>query len=436
MKSFSFSSIDRCGVSAQEIAGVQQRLAPEIERVAAAWDGPYDSSYASLHLSSDRALQERVLDLSKRKKQLKPSLMIVIGIGGSNLGAKAVWQAMAGFFYNYDAGMPVHFADSVDSSFTRGLYEQAQGILQKGEQLLLVVISKSGTTTETIANAQLFTGLLKAHRTNYQEYLVVITDEGSPLWKVAQEHSMDALAIPKEVGGRYSVLSAAGLFPLAMLDIDIIAFCKGAHSVKAITQTAENNHAALAAAILYLQYHKGLHIHDMFFFIERLESLGMWMRQLIAESLGKAIDNDGAPVHVGITPTVSIGTVDLHSVAQLYLAGPNDRFTVFITAAAQEDRLSVPSGTPFDLLVPMIEGKSYGQIMAGIVDGVKAAYSVQNRPFVSLEFDEITPYSIGQFMQLAMIEIIYLGYLFNIDPFNQPQVELYKQETRKILSHE
>jgi glucose-6-phosphate isomerase len=327
--------------------------------------------------------------------------------------------------------------DTLDSWYCTQVYKICESVLQAGETIMITVISKSGTTTETIANAQLFVGLLAEYDTSYQEYVVVITDEGSPLWHVAQKEGISCLDVPKLVGGRYSVFSAVGLFPLGMIGLDLVALRDGAQSMKELCSdfSIMNNPAAMSAAILYEQYRAGYVIHDTFLFSRSLHGLAGWYRQLVAESLGKSDDRQGKRVNVGITPTVSVGPEDLHSVAQLYLGGPYNRITTFLSVP-QEDALTITIDNPFDTLVPMIRGKSFVEIIDAIERGTHQAYEHDMRPFMRIELPELSAYTIGQFMQLKMIETMYLGFLFDIDPFDQPQVELYKKETREILDHE
>lgn len=178
---------------------------------------------------------------------------------------------------------------------------------------------------------------------------------------------------------------------------------------------------------------KQITIHDLFVFSVQLESLGKWYRQLVGESLGKEFDTDGNKVHVGITPTVSVGSIDLHSVGQLYLGGPYDKFISFLSIDEHKPTISVPKLAQFDELVANIQGKPLASIMQAILHGVKAAYKKSERPFCSFIWPTLSPYYLGQFMQLSLLEIVYLGNLLNVNPFDQPNVEQYKDETRKVL---
>ena len=437
MKQLRFSYLKTAGVSADRLAILGDRLQPEIARISAAWGAGYKTPYASLSLPSDDASLADIQCVIKEKQALEPSILVVIGMGGSNLGACAVHEALSGFFYNeQNPALRVYFADTLDVDYIKSIYQACDAALQKGSNVLLAVISKSGTTTETIANAQLFADLLQKYKQDYTQYIVAITDKGSKLWDTAHKQNITCLSVPQLVGGRFSVFSAVGLFPLGMLGVAIKDLLSGAESMKKPCTDSEfaDNPAALSAAILYEQYQHGCTIHDTFLFVRRLHCFGMWYRQLVGESLGKRAD-DEKKERVGITPTVSVGPTDLHSVAQLYLGGPYNRITTFISAQL-DSSIQVPVKNIFDSLVPMIQGKSYAVIMRAIELGTQRAYHEQKRPFMTLELPEISAYYVGQLMQMKMLEIMYLGFLFQVNPFDQPQVELYKKETRKILSHE
>ena len=192
----------------------------------------------------------------------------------------------------------------------------------------------------------------------------------------------------------------------------------------------------MSAALIDTHYKRGNIIHDTFLFSVALNNLGAWYRQLSAESVGKAYNINKELINTGVLPTISIGSTDLHSVAQLYLAGPYNRFTTFVFIGNSTTDLYLPEFADFDALVPHIQGKPLTTIMDAILEGTKRAYHNGERPFVSCIIPEKSAYYIGQFMQIKMIEIMYLGYLLNVNPFDQPQVEDYKKETKMILSRE
>lgn len=145
--------------------------------------------------------------------------------------------------------------------------------------------------------------------------------------------------------------------------------------------------------------------------------------------MGESIGKDG----VGITPTVSIGSNDLHSMLQLYLGGPKDKFFTFVSAMGHEKALKVPQKPALPLLMEELRDKSTADIMNAIFESIKLAYEESNLPFVEIQFQSMSEKSIGKFMQLKMIEMMLLGKLFGVNAFDQPNVESYKVEALKIL---
>jgi glucose-6-phosphate isomerase len=440
MKPFSFLYEKTSLVTHDVLKESGERLKPEIERIHAARAEQYNTAYAFTNLVQDVALRQTVHQLAEQKKMFRPTALVVIGIGGSNLGTMAVHEALYGKFYNqYNPDLKVYFADTVDTDYIWDIVLLIEQELEKGNNVIINVISKSGGTTETIANFELFLELLKRYDPkNYRDYIVVTTDEQSSLWQLAQEQQFTSLIIPRHVGGRYSVLSAVGLFPLAMLGIDIDALHAGAQSIMTMATDSDimKNHAAISAIILADQYAHGCTMHDTFLFSVDLESLGKWYRQLMGESIGKEFTTTNEQKFIGITPTVSLGSTDLHSVGQLYLGGPYDKFTTFVSIAKNKSNVVLPVIPAYEKLVAKIQGKTLACVMDAIIQGVQQAYYKHKRPYVSLVLPEKNAYSIGQFLQFKMMEMVYLAYLLEVNPFDQPQVELYKKETKEILTRE
>jgi glucose-6-phosphate isomerase len=152
----------------------------------------------------------------------------------------------------------------------------------------------------------------------------------------------------------------------------------------------------------------------------------------MGESIGKEKDTKGNKVNSGITPTVSTGSTDLHSMAQLYIGGPKDKVTTFVYANTNNDIL-VPEDQLMQGLVEGIQNKPAKQIMNAILEGTKIAYKNVEHPYMEILLDDLNEYSLGEFLQFKMIEMMYLGKLLNVNTFDQPNVEDYKKETKKIL---
>jgi glucose-6-phosphate isomerase len=410
-------------------------LQPEIARIQQVHQHGYTSPYSFINLAHDSALRDQVDTLVERAKTLNPKALVLIGIGGSNMGTRAVHEALLGLYYNqHDPDIALYYADTVDTDSMWDIVLLIEKQFELGHEIIINVVSKSGTTLETIANFELFITLLKKYKgATYHQYVVVTTDRNSALWHLAQQHQFACLEIPTPVGGRYSVLSAVGLFPLALLGIDIDALHAGAREILPSLLSTNHNDAATAAAILAYHYKHGIAIHNTFLFSVDLTSTGFWYRQLMAESIGKQTLNG---TRIGITPTVSIGSIDLHSMAQLYLAGPITTVTSFVTVAKNKSALLLGT-SPFDTtLATHIQGKTFAHLMDAIAHGTQQAYIHAQLPCITIELPEKNAYYMGQLLQLQMLQIVYLGYLLNVNPFDQPHVELYKKETRKILADE
>jgi glucose-6-phosphate isomerase len=402
--------------------------------------GGYETDYASINLPFDMSMFEKVQLVVDAKRALRPTVLVVIGIGGSHLGTLAVQQALLGTHYNaQQPDIKIYYVDSVDADYTYDVYLLVEQALQEGHTVLLNVISKSGSTIETVANFHLFTHLIKQYQPDtYRDAIVITTDHGSALWEWAQQESCDCLEIPTLVGGRYSVFSPVGLFPLGMLGVDITLVLAGAADGVRMSINTEvyENPAALSAILLSHYYRASYMVHDTFLWSVDLGGFGLWYRQLMAESIGKLYDRGAYLVRTGMLPTVSLATADLHSMAQLYFAGPQNRVTTFVTVEKNKAQLVIPRDSAMKRIGVSVQGKTYSRVMDAILHGVQQVYQNQELPFMTISLPEKTAYYLGQLLQIKMCEIMYLGFLFDINPFDQPQVELYKQETRKILSHE
>jgi glucose-6-phosphate isomerase len=400
-------------------------------------EGGYNAVEGSLNLSKDAALITEVKALAEQKTSPSLKYNIVVGIGGSNLGTKAVYDAILGF---RDTMSPegeeypkLLFAETTDPEWLLGIEHLIEN-LQSPDEILVTVISKSGGTTETLANFEIIAAALTSKIGDVHERIVAITDEGSKLWDAAGAKNIARLSLPKQVGGRYSVLSAVGLFPLQTVHIDIAQLQQGAaQMLDSCLGDGGQNIAAESAQTLAAHLQKGYTINDNFFFHPELESLGKWYRQLMGESVGKAQSLTGETVHTGITPTVSLGSTDLHSVGQLYLGGPKDKLTTFVSAPNKNVRVPVPENRIFPDLVPVINGKTAEDIMQAILNGVQIAYQKANLPYMHVTLDKIDEASLGAFLQFKMLEMMYLGQLLNVNSFDQPNVEDYKVETKRLL---
>lgn len=392
--------------------------------------GDYFDSESSINLPSDERTRAEIKEFAREKGE-ELSLVIVVGIGGSSLGAKAVYEALR---TKTRQGPKMIFIETVDA---RALTE-IENIFQNLEdpaQVLICVISKSGRTLETAANAEIIYGSFASRfPEKAKEQTVVISDKGSELYFLAQNEGFAFFEIPEKVGGRFSVFSAVGLLPLALAGIDIDEFSYGASKMRDEIIFTKENPAIISATALAHHYEQGRDIHDTFIFDPSLTSLGNWYRQLLGESIGKSKTENGQ-IHVGITPTISIGSTDLHSVGQLYFGGPQDvRFTTFLRRESFSPDPTIPSVRIFSRAIPELENKSSEEILSALSRGAKDAYIEAELPFIDVSLTEISEFELGEFLQWKMLEIMFLAQLLGVNAFDQPAVEAYKKATRRILS--
>lgn len=383
----------------------------------------YSFHESFINLPLDEQVVQHLTALKKKLVAAKLKYIVVVGIGGSNLGTKAIYDALFG---SYDLIEPkrtpkVLFADTSDTASISKLAKFLSEIASP-EEVIVNAISKSGSTTETIANLE----IILSNAPALKNRLVITTCYGSPLWNISQKQNIELLPMPDKIGGRYSVFTVVGLFPLLCAGVNIFELLEGALELreKCLNSTVLENPAVVSATASFLAYKEGRSIHDLFIFHPELESLGKWYRQLMGESLGK----DG----VGMTPTVSIGSTDLHSMYQLYIGGVKDKFFTFISAAGHSDPLSVDS-MAFPLDGTSLSGKNTNQIMSALFESVKETYAENNLPYVEIQLQSISEKSLGKFMQMKMMEIMYLAKLLNVNAFDQPDVEGYKIHLKRYL---
>jgi len=425
-----FSYLETSHITERDAAKACHELSGYMEelRVAAA-DVLYGSNEACLHLGNDESLHTEVNRLAKEKSSRTLREVFVVGIGGSNLGAWAVYDALK------PSGIPLSFYDTAHVRVLKEACLRMRAIYREKGKVLINIISKSGTTSETMMNGRVLIDCLKSLSKQWRESVVVTTEPLSKLDNWARLNNISSLPNPANVGGRWSVFSAVGLFPLALAGVDIKKLRKGAVRGlrRCLSDDAEHNAAMQSAAAIHHAMKKGAAMHNLFVFDADLERLGKWYRQLVGESLGKERDLAGRIVHAGITPLVTIGSTDLHSVFQLLLGGPEDKFTTFVKVRQKQD-ISIPRiDERFDAIVPELSRKSVAEVMGAIYAGTVGSFKDRQLPFAEIELEHLDEEAIGEFLQFKMIETMLLARLMRVNAFDQPNVEEYKAITRELL---
>ncbi len=436
MKEITFS-YSNARISKTELEKTLKRLTPEIKKINKEIQKEYDTEYAAMHLPNDTSIITKVNKALKEKDKLNPVALFHIGQGGSSLGNIAVHQFLNGKLYNEEnPKRNLFILDNIDPDYTTAMLKHAESLLKQNKNILVHIVSKSGTTTEAIVNGELFRTLLKKYKKkDHNKFILCTAKNDVELYNIAEKNNYQKFVIPHEVGGRYSVLTALGLLAFAYTKNNNKKIQAGAKAMqkRCLSENLEENPAAMSAALIYLQNKKGCNINDNFLFSSYLEGFGKWYRQLISESIGKTWNKKHTKkIHVGITPTVAVGSTDLHSMAQLNLGGPRDKFTCFYNIEEQT-KIKVPSNEEVNAMIKDVGGKELKTIMNAIYNGTTKAYMKDKRPFMEVTIPKRNEHAIAELLFWKMIEMIYLAFLLDVDPFDQPSVEKYKFETRQIL---
>jgi glucose-6-phosphate isomerase len=360
----------------------------------------------------------------------KIDLMVVIGIGGSYLGAKAVIEALSGNFYQYakktESPVVLFAGQNIGEDY---LYELLQ--LLDDKSYALTVISKSGTTTEPAIAFRLLKNHLekKYGKAEAKTRIIAITDEKKgALRKLATLEGYKTFVIPDDVGGRYSVLTPVGLIAIAVAGFDIRQLVGGAKDMQAITGEGtkfEENPAAIYAATRNALLKKGKVIEILANFDSRLNYISEWWKQLYGESEGKE--------NKGIFPASVNFTADLHSMGQFIQEGSRNIFETVISVKEPKYKLSIPSETANLDDLNYIAGKRIDEVNKMAELGVRLAHVDGSVPNIHIEIPKINEYYIGQLIYFFEIACGISGYILGVNPFDQPGVEAYKKNMFALL---
>jgi len=361
--------------------------------------------------------------------------VLVLGIGGSALGTRALLNALKRPAWNEldDEGRDffprLTVLDNVDPTSV------AEALRRIDPRRVLVnVISKSGGTAETMAQYLVVRAWLEeALGPKATRHLVFTTDPAKgALREIALKDGIAALEVPTAVGGRFSVLSPVGLLPAALVGIDIEGLLAGARRalVRAEADELLQNPAALYAALHWAaDTTLGARIHVLMSYTDRLKEFTEWYRQLWAESLGKAQDRRGQTVHVGPTPVGAVGPTDQHSQVQLFMEGPYDKVITFLGLERFPEDVKIPvsEGVPADLAY--LGGHSLAELLQAEYQATAAALSRMGRMSCSLQLEDLSAASLGEAVMFFQLATGYAGVWYGVDPFDQPGVELGKRLT-------
>ena len=347
--------------------------------------------------------------------------LVVLGIGGSALGARALLAALG----ETGRGMRVVVADSIDPAAFAVLLAPLDL-----RRTLFNVISKSGETAETMAQFLIVRDRLlrELGAVDYKHNIAVTTDaKQGALRQIVNDEGFRALPIPAGVGGRFSVLTPVGLFPAAAAGIDIDEVLAGAAAMDERGRTAPAAVAdpalALAGALWLLGDQRRKSIVVLMAYCDRLAATGDWFCQLWAESLGKALALDGRRVEWGQTPVRALGVADQHSQLQLYIEGPRDKVVIFLRVEDHGVALDIPASYQDLESVGYLGGHSLGELLNAEHRATELALAKAGRPSLTLSLPVVNAFTLGQILYLFETATVAAGALAGIDPFGQPGVE-------------
>ena len=390
------------------------------------------------NLPGNTELADKIKNLANEVKNGCENL-VILGIGGSALGNIALQTALNPYMYNIDQrqrkGPRLFVFDNVDPQQFNSFLDW---ISDKLDKTIFNVISKSGRTSETAAQFMIIRQKLleRLGPDGLRNQLIATTDaKQGTLRTIADELKLRCLEVPDGVGGRFSILSAVGLFSAVMCGINIDMLLQGARDMakRAGNENFYDNPAAINAAINYHYYNNGKRISVMMPYSFALKDLCDWYRQLWAESLGKAKNLEGSEVYIGPTPIKALGATDQHSQVQLYREGPNDKLFTFLQVNNFDGEIEIGAAPDCAPELGFLEGKKLGDLLNNEKKATEYALLESKRPCLTVLFDKIDAYSVGQFIYFYEVTTSITGKLFNINTYDQPAVELGKEATFALM---
>lgn len=347
-----------------------------------------------------------ILELKKKIPSSKLKKIYLLGIGGSSQGTKAIYELLK---FKKEL-IELEVIDYIDSEKIIKTISELKKFEE--QEYLIFVVSKSGTTTETIYNLEL---LDKHSKINY-ERIIFITDENSNLQSYAKHKNSNYLNIPKKISGRFSVFTNCGLAPLAFCGVNIIKLLEGAMNQVNEANSTESN-SLIQASSMYLS--KKI-LNENLYPTRHFGELGKWEKQLFNESLGKTNN----------IPFTSFGNffLELHSSLQYYL---NSKNIIINTLYVRDENSLILKSS--NLLAKNFDNSDSEEIRRGTYNSVVKEFEKKEIPVFSIELDSINEFEIGSYMQYKMNLVYFLARFYDVNPFDQPEVQSYKQELHKYI---
>lgn len=367
-----------------------------------------------LQVPSDRTLTSRIQSMVAETSKF--DTLLVLGIGGSDLGARAILQALP-------QQKRVMFAGANTDPDEWTMIEKTVN----WKKTLVNIISKSGDTIEPMSAFLLARECLKkAVGKAFAKQIIATTDPANgTLHAWAELEGYRQLIVPSNIGGRYSVLSDVGLFPAAWAGVPVDGLLKGATDEQHAFESLEP-HESVAGQ--YAAWHaeaftQGRNLFVLMPYVARLDSFAHWYRQLVAESLGKAFDRTGHKSVAGPTPIAALGATDQHSQLQLYMDGPEDKIVTFIELEQFDQPVRIPALPASAPALDALPGHSLEELIHAERRATAEALAGRNRPNGTLVLSRLDAVGLGHLFQMFMLANALLAELFDVNAYDQPGVE-------------
>lgn len=381
--------------------------------------------WLDLPVNYDKEEFARIKEAAKKIRE-DSDVLLVAGIGGSYLGARAVVEAVKGLYHNdTEDGLKIYFCgNTISPTYLNDIIK-----VTKGKRFSINVISKSGTTTETALAFRVLRKLLEdsvgPEEANKRIYATTDRAKGT-LKQLADAQGWPTFVVPDDVGGRYSVLTAVGLLPIACAGIDIDALMKGAADAReAYNVCSKDNDAYRYAMTRNILYRKGKVVETLAAFEPDFTMMNEWYKQLFGESEGKD--------QKGLMPTSCIFSTDLHSMGQFLQDGSRTMFETYVDIKnTREDFYIEPLEGNFDGL-NFLADQNMSVVNRKAMEGTILAHNDGGVPIGVIEVDSLDAYNVGYLIYFFWKACAVSGYLLSVNPFDQPGVESYKKNMFALL---
>lgn len=392
--------------------------------------------WTELPYNQDAIVNDIIVTAKQIKKKFKN--FVVLGIGGSALGPIMAFNALKHLHYNElppkkRGGPKFYVEDNVDPVRMAALLDVIDP-----KETCFNVISKSGATSETMAQFLIVADLLEKAGVSLPDNMIFTTDASrGNLMKIDDKFGgkFKKYVLPDGVGGRFSELCPVGLLPAAVLGIDIKGMLAGAAYMDSLCSkpSIAKNPALACAVIQYISMQQGKNINVLMPYSDNLKLMADWYCQLWAESLGKAVDYAGNTVNAGTTPIKSLGVTDQHSQVQLYIEGPYDKVITFISVEKYGCEMPIAHGCEDIPDVGFLGGHTLQELIQAENKATAYALMRAGRCNYTINMPEVNAFTLGQLMYMLELQTAYTGALLNINTFNQPGVENGKKATFALL---